>query len=358
MNTAIVASGSPAFDDGQFAGIGLAVPMTMIEPAVTQIIATGRVRKGFMGITVTDLNGSVRQWLRMRGFHRFGLLVHHIDEGHPARDAGLREGDVIEWIGPTRIMTTSQLQIPIPSGDGGDDVEVKVWRFDPATSTGTPETLRLHRIVAQGLDGVGVLQLNEMLKGAAAPAGRDHAGVLVATVDPTGPAYAAGLIPGDLITTVAGVSVDSITQLQSRISSIQPGENVALTIQRPGLGGGRVQDIVLTVALTSLESLRLVGDLDDEHPVALPHLGIAKMRDAGGRGQDTAPGVEVVELVEGSQLAEAIEPGSVIIRCGAVPVRSISDLIRALGQIPRTGRAPIRVLLPDGTTIDHHLYVQ
>ena len=56
MNTAIATGRGNSVGQGQFAGIGLAIPMSMIESVVTQIIETGEVRKGFLGVGLMSLD--------------------------------------------------------------------------------------------------------------------------------------------------------------------------------------------------------------------------------------------------------------------------------------------------------------
>jgi S1-C subfamily serine protease len=88
MNTAIATGRrNDRMDDGQFAGIGLAIPIEMIEPVVDQLIDTGVVAKGFLGVSVVDPSNTLIQELRLIGYdpRSPGLLVGSIDINSPAR---------------------------------------------------------------------------------------------------------------------------------------------------------------------------------------------------------------------------------------------------------------------------------
>jgi len=62
----------------------------------------------------------------------------------------------------------------------------------------------------------------------------DRAGAMVTSVEPEGPAAAAGLVVGDIVVAVDAQSVMSITDLVGRIRSYTPGETVVLDVVRDG----------------------------------------------------------------------------------------------------------------------------
>ncbi|MCA8926362.1 MAG: PDZ domain-containing protein, partial [Planctomycetes bacterium] len=65
----------------------------------------------------------------------------------------------------------------------------------------------------------------------AAPQG-DLPGILVEELDPDGPAAAAGLRKGDLVTAIDGVKLADMNELGRELGSMEPGQRVSLTVLR------------------------------------------------------------------------------------------------------------------------------
>ena len=94
-------------------------------------------------------------------------------------------------------------------------------------------------------DGLAVHSLNDRLAEYHRALGCRHRGVVISFTQPDMPAELAGLRPGDLLIRVNTDPVASVRQLQSRISSIEPGESVLLEIWRfdPSVGAGALDRI-------------------------------------------------------------------------------------------------------------------
>ena len=110
INTAIATGRGNTVGSGQFAGIGLAIPMSIAENVVTQLIASGSVTRGFMGVSVVDAERVKTMSSRnpifravAEGFQGEGAVIISITPGSPAASAGLQLGDVITALGDRRI---------------------------------------------------------------------------------------------------------------------------------------------------------------------------------------------------------------------------------------------------------------
>ena len=124
MNTMIYSQ------SGQSAGIGFAVPVSVIRRLVPQIVATGRVQTVGLGIEVDD-NLARRNRIR-------GALIRSVREGTPAAEAGmigLRQtprgwllGDVIVGIDDTQISNFDDLYNALEGREAGDEVKVTYIR--------------------------------------------------------------------------------------------------------------------------------------------------------------------------------------------------------------------------------------
>ncbi len=139
MNTAIATGGrGNSLEDGQFAGIGLAIPLEMIVPAVSQIIENGVVVKGLLGVYVDRLDVSVAQ---RYGFIGSGAVVTGLQTGFPAETGGVEVGDIIMEINGKPVASPNQLQSLVSSILPGEIAELSIWR--PNLEHNTGETLRI-----------------------------------------------------------------------------------------------------------------------------------------------------------------------------------------------------------------------
>ncbi|MCH7603971.1 MAG: PDZ domain-containing protein [Planctomycetes bacterium] len=161
MNTAIATGrqkprrGERQFEEGQFAGIGLAIPLEMILPVVEQLIENGFVIKGFLGVNLLPLEGSLADNYRRKGFNGQGVVLERVIEGDPADRAGLKMGDVITHVNGRVMATIPQLRSFISSILPGQIVTIDYWRFDPKRDLGESmsTTVKLDRLDTILTDG-------------------------------------------------------------------------------------------------------------------------------------------------------------------------------------------------------------
>ena len=145
MNTAIATGrGNGSVGQGQFAGIGLAIPLSQIGSVVEQVIETGEVRKGYLGVSLLDasqleamagamLSSGFRQYrnLIVENYDGEGVVVREVMPDTPASRSELRMGDVIMGVDGRRVRGVEQLQSMISSARPGAAVTLDVWRIDP-----------------------------------------------------------------------------------------------------------------------------------------------------------------------------------------------------------------------------------
>jgi serine protease Do len=255
MTTAIATGRGNALGQGQFAGIGLAIPISMIENVVDQLITRGEVEKGFLGVSSVDVEdvrtGRSRAGPMREATARFqgdGAAVEMVTPGSPAEQAGLRAGDVITGIGGQRVASSSQLRTLTAGCRPGETVKVDLWRpnregDEPGENLSlqvtmgrlSPET-NMEPLV-QTMRNLGLLRLITCTE---TDAERRHVtfrrGVLVEQVAADSPA-AAELPEGSIIFEAAGGPVNNLDDLYLRImrgvTQGRRGLNVPVAVQRP-----------------------------------------------------------------------------------------------------------------------------
>src|SRR5881296_2625495 len=117
INTAIVATGQ---------GIGFSIPINQARDVMQQLIASGRVVRGWLGIAIQDVTDELAGTFGVR--EREGVLVAEVIKGGPAEAAGVRQGDVIVELNGAPIKEVPELQRRVAAVAPGQPVKLKVIR--------------------------------------------------------------------------------------------------------------------------------------------------------------------------------------------------------------------------------------
>lgn len=120
INTAIA---SPT---GSYSGYGFAVPSDIVSKIVEDLIKFGVVQRGWLGVSVQSVNNDLAKQFDLEVIE--GAYVSGFAEKSAAKDAGVKEGDVVVKLDNTPIKTSTALTEYIGRKRPGDKVEVTVNR--------------------------------------------------------------------------------------------------------------------------------------------------------------------------------------------------------------------------------------
>jgi serine protease Do len=230
VNTAIE---SPT---GSFAGIGFAVPSNTARFVMEQLIAHGKVRRGFFGVVPNDVTPEDAQRLKVRQ----GALITSVTEGSPAAQAGIQVEDVIvEYNGkPVRgeldfrdmvARTAPGTVVPVKIVRNGREMTVRV-KVEEAPD---PEQQTRQRQQPQESGrklGISIENLTpELVERYRLP--RGTRGVVITEVVPGSAADDAGLSPGDVIVQVDGQRVDNVDEVHRIVSGRKAGDAVIFIVR-------------------------------------------------------------------------------------------------------------------------------
>ncbi len=257
MNTAIATGRGSTLGQGQFGGIGLAIPMDIIEFVVAQLIESGEVAKGFSGVAVQSVSSIYGPQLRdpvfrfvAENYKADGAVISRVTLGSPADRAGLKVGDVITSIDGVRITDPESVPSIIGTRLPGQSIVFYVWR--PQLDRGIGEELKFEvglikrdpKMEAANIAGIlhdyGFSKLATCTKENCAPLGVAHRrGVIVEEVAVG--SKLDGVVPaGSIIVAVGGQSVGSIEDFYVRL-----GRGVGVR------GAASRASAILTIALPS-----------------------------------------------------------------------------------------------------------
>ncbi len=214
INTAIVSR------SGGSNGIGFAIPVNMVLNVMTNLIETGEVPRGLLGLFPENLDRDMAEAFGLDSTQ--GALVNQVQPDSPAERAGIRHGDVIVRIGDVKIESAPQLRLVVSQMLPGSEVVVELIRQG--------KTLKLPVVLGslsgsvaatkpeQGiLEGVTFRQLDAATRDAFAIP-EDIQGVIVADVSGESP-YVDELARAMVIIEVNDQPVDSPEAIKEHLQS-------------------------------------------------------------------------------------------------------------------------------------------
>ena len=107
-------------------GLGFAIPSNMARSVVEQLVNTGRVRRGQLGLTVLRIPSEEAS--NMGVTQGPGVVVYQVQPGGGAERAGLRPGDVITALNGTQITEPNTFRNMIANTAPGSEVTLSVRR--------------------------------------------------------------------------------------------------------------------------------------------------------------------------------------------------------------------------------------
>lgn len=123
INTAIL---SPGGEGGGSVGVGFAIPINMAKHSVESLIKTGKVTRGYLGVTVGPVTSELAE--QFKAPDTSGALVQDVTPGGPADKAGLKPGDVIRKFDSRTVNDSSDLPAMAASAPPGTAVTLEVLR--------------------------------------------------------------------------------------------------------------------------------------------------------------------------------------------------------------------------------------
>ena len=216
--------------NGGYQGLSFAIPIDVAMNVERQIVATGKVQRGRLGVTIQSIDQSLADSFGLK--KPVGALVNGVDKDGPAAKAGLVAGDVILAINGREIANSAELPVIVAGMASGEVAKLAVWRNGSErhidVRVGSFEEPKLAAAnegeTAKSRLGIAVRPLSPREQRETESDG----GLLVQDV--AGAAAKAGIRPGDIILSVNGQPVKSVEQLRSLVA--KSGKRVAVLVER------------------------------------------------------------------------------------------------------------------------------
>jgi serine protease Do len=220
-------------------GIGFAIPASMAQNVMAQLVKGGAVRRGQLGVTVQGVSSEIAKSLGLPTVK--GALVSSVVPGSPAAKAGVERGDVITSFGGAPVEDGNSLRNHVAATAPGSPVTFRVFRRGQEKQLRTilGELAGAKSASNEGAAESGHGKLGLTVKPLTPEDARELGvssgkGLVVAGVDPAGPAAAAGFRPGDVIEEVNGKPVSDAGALTAAVKASEDRPALVLVSRKGG----------------------------------------------------------------------------------------------------------------------------
>lgn len=227
-------------ESGGYMGISFAIPIQLAMEVREQLVKTGHVVRGRIGVGVQDVDASLAQSFNLERPH--GALVSSVERNGPAAKAGVKPGDVILSVSGQPVERSADLSNAISRVKPGKAAKLELWRGGKSQQLDVkvvkaPEELR--PIVADQKPRADGAEEGRRLGLVVRPLTREEkhtAGTVgnVVVEEAVGSAARAGVERGDIILGLNSKPVRSVAELRSAAENLREGEAAALLVERAG----------------------------------------------------------------------------------------------------------------------------
>lgn len=216
INTAILSR------SGGSVGIGFAIPIDLATDIMNQLLDTGKVERGFLGVIVQDVTPDMAEAFGLK--ITSGAIVSKVLPDSPAGKGGLKADDIIIAIDNKKVKTASDVRNIIGLSKAGKTTTMRYIR------DGKERTARIEVALKKAdiLSAAEEKDLDERLTGLVLQpldethplAGQVKNGVVVSSLEAGSRAARTGLRPGDLLISVNREEVDSVKDFYAKVKKL------------------------------------------------------------------------------------------------------------------------------------------
>ncbi len=241
INTAILSGRSGPGGEGGFIGIGFAIPSNTVKHVMQDLIKTGKVTRGYLGVEISNLNSGLAKQFGVPDTS--GALVQNVSPDGPAAKGGIKNGDVIRKMNGQTVEGADDLTSMVTNTNPDTTVTLSILRNGKplnvkVTLAERPSNLGVRAGEGRGasgtaLEGIQVQNLTPALRNQLGLSPNVQ-GVVIAQIDPNSPAAQARLQQGDVIESIDRHPVHNVNDF-NKLAGEAKGQ-VLLRINRSGSG--------------------------------------------------------------------------------------------------------------------------
>jgi serine protease Do len=228
-------------------GIGFAIPSSMSRKIYGQLVANGKVTRGWLGVVISDLTPPLAESLGLPADAKGAVVSDVQDDSVPAAKAGIKAGDVVIAVDGKSMNSSRELTDTVADIAPGTSVQITILRDGKQQNVSVtlgerPANLGLANAEeapepesdGKSRERLGITVTDVTPEIAAQLRLKINSGAVVTGVSPGSAAATAGLQRGDVIHRVGRTAVNSTADLAAALSSAESGQQIALQVERRG----------------------------------------------------------------------------------------------------------------------------
>jgi serine protease Do len=222
-------------------GIGFAIPSKMVKDIYPQLVAKGRVSRGWLGVGIQTVTEELATQFNLETEQ--GVLVNEVFDGEPAQKAGVEAGDIILKVDGTAVDTPSSLAKVVAGLTPGKPAKLSVLRNGKSVDLSVVLSERKDESEAPQVVPVKTpesmlgLTIEDITKDTADRLKlKDTAGVLVTKVDEESLAGRGGIKEGDVIKEINRQTIADSDDFRKANEGLKPEDGVLVRIIREQRG--------------------------------------------------------------------------------------------------------------------------
>ncbi len=223
VNTAIFSR------SGGYMGIGFAIPINMVTYIKEQLIESGKVTRGQLGVLIGNVDSDIADYFDLDQAQ--GVVISEVLDNSAAQKAGLKAGDIIKSVNDKTAKDVGQVRNLISMTRPGKSVELKIYRDGES---------KIYNVTLGKIsDGVAKANLQELasqfgieVQNASEQRGfYSDEGVVVSKVYSGSPAERASIRPGDTITSVNRLDIESVKDFNKALKDSKKSRKALFLIK-------------------------------------------------------------------------------------------------------------------------------
>ncbi|HEU4387470.1 MAG TPA: DegQ family serine endoprotease [Blastocatellia bacterium] len=233
INTAILSNG---IEGNQ--GVGFAVPIDLARHVMDQILKTGKVVRGYIGVSIQEITPAIARSFNLS--QSSGALVADVVPDGPAARSGIERGDVVTMLNGDPVPGSRELRLRISQMAPGATARLRIYRNgserDVNVTLGQlPEDKKTSQRESDPDGAMDGIQIEELTPAIARQLGLRPGiqGVALTAVEEGSAAYEAGLREGDVVQEVNRKPITSVLQFKQAIRQAR-GSSIVLLVNRGG----------------------------------------------------------------------------------------------------------------------------
>ncbi|KFL33680.1 MULTISPECIES: Do family serine endopeptidase [unclassified Sulfurospirillum] len=204
-------------------GIGFAIPSNMVQKIATSLVETGKIERGFMGVSISDLTNDLKELYE----NKQGSVILMIEKNSPAEKGGLQVSDLILEVDGIKVKNSNELKNTVASIAPDKTITITYERDKKVKTTKIKlAKMDAEEVVASrdgkatttSIEGLSLVEINDKTR-AQYQIPKEVEGVLVLEVEEDSKAEKMGFREGDIIIQVEQMRIASLKELNSALKT-------------------------------------------------------------------------------------------------------------------------------------------